>query len=256
MEFATLGAAYPGRFMAGLGHGVAGWLRQMGLEPASPLTLLRESTAAIGKLLTGAEVTESADYVDFDAVHLHHPVVEPVPVYLGVHGPASLRLSGELADGTLLGWFSSPGYVAWARDRIEEGRRRSDRTGDHELVVLCVLATSEDDARRATQDLWQWAAPLLASMTQSPQLQSSEQGRDLADFLATDAVASSTAMPPHQLFGEFAATGDLQSCAETVYRLLAAGADRVVLVPNPAGYRSTPQMLQQMRIAAPLASIA
>ena len=23
-----------------------------------------------------------------------------------------------------MGWFSSPGYVAWARERIDEGRRR------------------------------------------------------------------------------------------------------------------------------------
>ena len=37
-------------------------------------------------------------------------------------------------------------------------------------------------------------------------------------------------------------------------RLLAAGADRVVLVPNPAGFRSTTSMVEQMRTVAPLAS--
>jgi alkanesulfonate monooxygenase SsuD/methylene tetrahydromethanopterin reductase-like flavin-dependent oxidoreductase (luciferase family) len=72
-------------------------------------------------------LNRDGEYFQFDRVRLTHPPGGPVPLYLGVHGPASLPLSGELADGTLLGWFSSPGYVAWARERINEGRARGDQ---------------------------------------------------------------------------------------------------------------------------------
>ena len=243
MEFATLAEAYPSRFMAGIGHGAPGWVRQMGLQPASPLGLLRETTESVRGLLAGDELNRDGEYYQFDRIRLTHPPGGPVPLYLGVHGPASLRLSGELADGTLLGWFSSPGYVAWARERINEGRARGDQQNPHELVVLCLLSVSEHDPAAARRDMSSWASPMLAAMAGSTQLKAS--GIDLS--------ALDQGGLPDELMGEFMAAGDMTSCAATVDRLLEAGADRVVLVPNPAGYRSTPAMVGQMRTASVLA---
>ena len=40
MEIATLARLYPGRFLPGLGHGVAGWMRQIGALPRSQLVAL------------------------------------------------------------------------------------------------------------------------------------------------------------------------------------------------------------------------
>ena len=151
MELATLGCAFPGRFMAGIGHGVPAWVRQMGLQPASLLRSLREAATAIRRLLDGDEVTEDGEYFSFDRVRLLHPPTARLPLYFGVHGPRSLDLSGELVDGTLLGWFSSPDYVAWARERIDEGRRRAGRSDDHAVVALCL-------ARRSVR-WWRTAVP-------------------------------------------------------------------------------------------------
>jgi alkanesulfonate monooxygenase SsuD/methylene tetrahydromethanopterin reductase-like flavin-dependent oxidoreductase (luciferase family) len=253
MEFATLGRAYPERFMGGIGHGVPGWVRQMGLEPASPLGSLRESVGATRELLSGEEVTRDGEYFTFDRVRLDHTPQPRLPLYLGVHGPASLRLSGELADGTLLGWFSSPGYVAWARERIEEGRTRGDRTDPHQLVTLCVLSISKADGAGAARDLGRWAVPMLAQMAGSPQLTASSEGAKLAAYLARSASDGDPEELPAELLGPFVAAGDTASCAATIRRLLDAGADRVVLVPNPAGYRSTASMVAQIRVGADLA---
>ena len=41
MEITTLTNAYPGRLLTGIGHGAAGWTKQMGLYPKSPLRALR-----------------------------------------------------------------------------------------------------------------------------------------------------------------------------------------------------------------------
>ena len=51
---------------------------------------------------------------------------------------------------------------------------------------------------------------------------------------------------PLSLLRQVAAVGSADDCAATVARLLEAGADRVVLVPNPAGYRSTAEMIEQI----------
>jgi 5,10-methylenetetrahydromethanopterin reductase len=252
MEFATLAAAYPGRFMAGLGHGSPGWVRQMGLQAASPLRSLREATGAVRGLLDGAEVTNDGDYFQLSRIRLAHPAGGPVPLYMGVHGPASLRLSGELADGTLLGWFSSPAYVTWARERVDEGRTNAGRTDPHELVVLCVLAVSEDDPRDARLQVGEWARPMLASMAESPQVAVSPLRDDLATLLDGDQREPGGGLPARVL-DEFLAAGDIQMCKTMIDRLLGAGADRVVLVPNPAGLCSTESMVEQMRTAAQLA---
>jgi alkanesulfonate monooxygenase SsuD/methylene tetrahydromethanopterin reductase-like flavin-dependent oxidoreductase (luciferase family) len=250
MEFATLGGTYPGRFKAGLGHGAPGWVRQMGLQPASPLGLLRETIEGIQQLLAGAEVTREGEYFQFDQIRLSHPPETPVPVFLGVHGPASLRLSGELADGTLLGWFSSPSYVAWTRERIDEGRGRSGREDPHDLVVLCVLSISEDDGETVRRDMGRWAGRMMVSMSGSPQVVNSTVGSELADLI--ERTEPDDVVVPDAMLSEFVAAGDPASCRATVDGLLAAGADRVVLVPNPAGFRSTEDMVEQIRIAAQL----
>lgn len=253
MEFATLAGVYPGRFMAGIGHGAPGWVRQMGLQPASPLRLLRETTGAVRQLLEGEELSQDGEYFQFDRIRLFHPPDQPIPLYLGVHGPASLRLSGELADGTLLGWFSSPGYVTWARERIDEGRARVGRKDPHQLVVLCLLSISEDDPGATRRDLGRWVGPMLAGMAGSPQLEKSAAGTELSALIERKGPSTLAESPPDQLLSEFVAAGNMASCAATIDRLLEAGADRVVLVPNPAGYRSTESMVEQMQSASALA---
>ena len=78
MEFATLADAYPRRFMAGLGHGSPGWVRQMGLQVASPLRSLREVTGAVRQLLDGAEVTHNGDF--FQLTGIGYPDADVVPI--------------------------------------------------------------------------------------------------------------------------------------------------------------------------------
>ena len=251
MEFATLGRAYPGRFLGGIGHGVPGWVRQMGIEPASPMRALREAVASTRILLDGEELTEAGEYFTFNDVRLDDVPDEPVPLYLGVHGPASLRLSGELADGTLLGWFSSPGYVAWARERIDEGRRRASRGDPHQLATLCLLSLSDDDGPSAGRALSRWATPMLTQMVGSAQFTTSPEGAELRAFLESQDAEEPADIPP-DLLNRFVAAGDTASCATTIRGLLDGGADRVVLVPNPAGIRTTDEMVEQIRAAVEL----
>ena len=53
MEIATTSRLFPGRLMAGIGHGVPAWTQQMGVYPSSPLTAMREAVTAVRRLLDG-----------------------------------------------------------------------------------------------------------------------------------------------------------------------------------------------------------
>jgi alkanesulfonate monooxygenase SsuD/methylene tetrahydromethanopterin reductase-like flavin-dependent oxidoreductase (luciferase family) len=136
MELATLARLHPGRLHAGLGHGLAEWMHQVGAKPASQLTLLEEVTVAVRALLRGETVDTEGRYVRLRGVALDHPPIVVPPVSLGVRGPKSLRVSGRCADGTVLDASASPDDVATARVVIDEGRSEAGRTDDHRLTVF------------------------------------------------------------------------------------------------------------------------
>ncbi len=131
MEIATLARLYPGRFLPGLGHGVASWMRQIGAFPKSQLTALEEVTVAIRELLTGAELNPSGQYVQIDRAQLVHPPDPVPPISLGVIGPKSLALSGREADGTILSEYASPAYITWAREQIAAGQAQAGHDRGH-----------------------------------------------------------------------------------------------------------------------------
>ncbi|PWD52494.1 LLM class flavin-dependent oxidoreductase [Serinibacter arcticus] len=142
MEIATLGQLFPGRVIAGIGHGQASWMRTLGVWPSSPLTLLEETTTAVRSVLRGRPVAPGR-YVTLEHTEFTELPETIPPVLLGVRGPRSLALSGRVADGTLLAEPSPPSYVRAAARHIAA-------TGPHELITYDVAAV-DDDAERALE---------------------------------------------------------------------------------------------------------
>lgn len=136
MELAALAELHPNRLVAGIGHGVQSWMAQVGAKVESPLTLLEEVVVATRRLLAGETVTVEGRYVRMaDVALVHTPKVAP-PVVTGVVRPKSLRLSGRVADGTVLAEGVGPDGIRSALAHITEG----GGTGDHELIVFVDLA--------------------------------------------------------------------------------------------------------------------
>lgn len=142
MEIATLRRLFGERAMVGVGHGVQYWMGQVGECVASPLTLLREYATALRALLHGETVTTAGRYVNLDGVRLDWPPDPPPELLLGATGPRTLRLSGELADGTILTGGTPPEGVRAARGHIA--------VADHRVVVFLQAATGPDAAGRLT----------------------------------------------------------------------------------------------------------
>jgi alkanesulfonate monooxygenase SsuD/methylene tetrahydromethanopterin reductase-like flavin-dependent oxidoreductase (luciferase family) len=137
MELATLARTFPGRLVPALGHGVQDWMGQVGARVDSPLTLLREHTAAVRALLHGETVTVDGRYVHLDGVALDWPPASPPPLLIGAYKPRTMRLAGEVGDGAVLDVHVTPEGVAVERARLAEGRAAAGRT-DPLLVVQYV----------------------------------------------------------------------------------------------------------------------
>lgn len=145
MEVANLARVHPGRVVAGVGHGVPEWMRQVGAEPARKLARLEETILALRGLLAGDEVVMRGREVTVDGLRLVHPPAVIPPVVTGVVRPRSLELSGRVADGTLIAEGAGPAQLTDALAHIDRGRAAGDRPA-HELIVFTFLHVTDDPA--------------------------------------------------------------------------------------------------------------
>lgn len=193
MEIATVERLFPGRLIPGVGHGVLPWMGQVGARVASPLTLMREYVPALRSLLAGDEVTTSGRYVSLEAVRLDWPPAQAPAVVLAGEGPKTVRLTGQVGDGTVLPGGSDPERVARTLALALEGRADAGRDENHELIVF-VSAAFGGDAARAQ--------------------------------LAEDLLRSNGAVDPALMI-----VGDADGVAEAIEPFFAAGATSVILQP-------------------------
>lgn len=160
MEVATIARMFPGRFVAGIGHGVQFWMAQAGVKAGSPLTLLRENAVAIRRLLAGETVTVSGRYVNLDQVKLDWPPDPVPPLMIGGSGPKSIALAAELGDGNL---FTNAMTDDQVRDQIAQVIEVKKAAGlsdaDHpEIAVAEIVATGPDAEQRLEAELQIWQA--------------------------------------------------------------------------------------------------
>jgi alkanesulfonate monooxygenase SsuD/methylene tetrahydromethanopterin reductase-like flavin-dependent oxidoreductase (luciferase family) len=193
MEMATLHRLFPQRVQVGVGHGVQDWMAQVGARVESPVTLLREYVTALRALLRGGQVTVDGRYVRLDKVALDWPPATTPAVLAGATGPRSLRLCGEVADGTILTGGTTPDGVRRARRLIDEGRAAAGRSDAHPVTVYVHAATGPGADERLGAEMRRW-------------------GYDLTPDLGV--------------------AGDARAVADAVARWADAGADRVVLQPT------------------------
>lgn len=193
MEVATLARAFPGRVRIGLGHGVQEWMGQIGERVDSPMTLLREYLTCLSALLRGERVTFHGRYVNLDGVALDWPPPQVTEVLAAAMGPKTLRLSGELAGGTVLAGGTTPEGVRAALAHIRAGGELRTEPAAHSVVTYVLCATGPTAQADLAAEIRFWE------------------------------------LDPNQDVG---LAGDADEVAAGVGRWVAAGVDTVVLQPS------------------------
>jgi alkanesulfonate monooxygenase SsuD/methylene tetrahydromethanopterin reductase-like flavin-dependent oxidoreductase (luciferase family) len=208
MELGTLARLYPGRLIAGIGHGAPDWMAQAGASVRGKLALLEETIGAVRAVLHGEEVSLDGRALHLERIRLVHPPQQPPPVIAAAIGPRTLELAGRVADGTLIVEGRGPKDLPRIRALIDRGRADAAVTDrGHELIIFTHLCLGDDDeAVRAA------IAPVLA-----------EYSRMLG---APEEEVFTVSGGPHQV-------------AQRIRDLWAAGVDSVVL--RPVGERPAAQ---------------
>ena len=144
-RMATLDECADGRGVFGLGAGDRSTLANMGVDRDRPLRRVLEAMQVARRLWAGERVDHDGTFVAEDA-GLNYEAGS-IPVHVGAQGPDMLRMAAKHADGVLFNG-SHPRDVAWAAERIAEGREarpdRPDRAAEATFAVYASVSVATD----------------------------------------------------------------------------------------------------------------
>lgn len=218
----TLDAVANGRFRLGLGAGhelTVGWM--WGLEPAPPVTAMREYVTIVRQAVRAGEVNVEGS--TFTARWRYSSPRRPdLPILIGAMGPRMLELAGELGDGVLL-WMASPTYI---RERvIPHVRRGRERAGlgmdgfEVQAGLYVSITACPDQAR-------DYVRRLLAGYSRIPPYRRMLDASGFARELADRRISAAT-------IDELAGFGTEDDVRRAVERYREAGCTLPVIAPLP-----------------------
>jgi 5,10-methylenetetrahydromethanopterin reductase len=156
-ELASLCRIFPDRLIAGIGHGLQAWMRQVGASVDSPLTLLTEYQQVLRILLDGGDVDFTGRYLALEGVKLRWAPAAHVPIMIGGDGPKTVRLSARLGDGTILTAALSDAetrsHIGIVRTELREAGQ--DPT-THPVFAILLAATGHGAEERLRDERGRW----------------------------------------------------------------------------------------------------
>jgi F420-dependent oxidoreductase-like protein len=205
----TAQAASHGNFSLGLGLG-AHEPERLAFGTAWPNTVgrLREHLTVLRSIIDTGAVDFTGDQISASpAWPVRVAGGTPVPVYVAAMGPKALRVTGELADGTLP-YLAGPRTIAeFIEPTVAKAAADAGRPKPKIIAAVPVLVSDDVDAARA------FATQRLSFYETIPSYQK---------VIAREGLASTA---------DLAAIGSAESVRRQLQRYLDAGATDVVLSP-------------------------
>jgi F420-dependent oxidoreductase-like protein len=225
----TAQAATHGRYELGLALGVPALVEGgFGLPYDRPIALLREFLTALRPLLeTGSAEYRGERLTAVTPLPAAVPGAQPpVPILVATMGPQALRVTGELADGTLT-------YLAGPK-----------ALGEH--IVPAITSAAEKAGRPAPPVV----AFLAAVVTSDVDRVRDNAERRLAFYDQVPSIQRITGLDGMQRAAELAVLGDEKTVADAVRRYRDAGATEVVAtvtdLGGPEDQRRTWRLLDEL----------
>lgn len=166
-------AAGEGRFLLGLGASKI-FMKHVGEgergKRVGPATVMKESLAIVRAMLAGEAISYQGAAFSAEAPALPadtHVPRHSVPVYIGATGPVLQRMAGSCADGLLTASITTPGFVRYAREKMEEGARQVGRDPQQLDLGSVIVGSIGRDPRKAKEGAREMAAMYLANKVQN-----------------------------------------------------------------------------------------
>lgn len=148
-EFAVLDELSRGRARLGIGSGIGGQIRRLGI-PYRPVAALADAGQIVRGLLRGDAVTYRGEVFRAEGVALgFRPRRPEPPIYYASMGDKSLALCGRAAEGLIVSNMCPPGYTERAAAIVQASAAEAGRPAlDIVQYVPCVVRPDGGEARR------------------------------------------------------------------------------------------------------------
>jgi probable F420-dependent oxidoreductase len=146
MSAITVNQLAGGRFILGLGISTPNIMQNwMGVPFRKPITMMKETVAALRAIFRGEKVTMDGQMVKMNGFKLDIPFDSAPPIYLGAQGSKMLRLAGEIGDGLIVN-FVTPETLPAMLEHTRAGMRAVGKDPST-LDVACriIVALDEDE---------------------------------------------------------------------------------------------------------------
>jgi probable F420-dependent oxidoreductase len=154
-----------GRFVLGLGISTPNIMQHwMGVPFRKPVTMVRETVAALRAIFRGEKVTMHGKMINIDGFRLDAPLETTPPIYLGAQGAVMLRLAGEIGDGLITN-FITPETLPAMLDETR-GAMKAAGKDPAKLDVACRIMCAVDEDEAAVRALFKRALTAYVTVPQ------------------------------------------------------------------------------------------
>ena len=160
----TVSETAPGRAEFWIGRGFSS-VQTIGVPPAT-VREMRQCVVTLKSLLSGEEVTFKGA-----TSRMRHGDSQLPRIFIAAHGPRTIEVAGEVADGVLLQVGLHPRSVELARQHLEAGARRAGRNPADLEMVLCATTIIMDDQQEAREMARPLCVQRLVEKSHAPYLQ-------------------------------------------------------------------------------------
>ena len=161
----TVSEIAPGRAEFWIGRGFSS-VQTIGVPPAT-VREMRQCVLTLKSLLSGEDVTFNGDATS----RMRHGDAQLPRIFVAAHGPRTIEVAGEVADGVLLQVGLHPQAVELARQHLEEGASRAGRDPNDLEMVLCATTIIMDDQQEAREMARPLCVQRLVEKSHAPYLQ-------------------------------------------------------------------------------------
>jgi len=158
--FLTLDDLAPDRIICGIGAWWDPLAKNLGIDRKKPLTAMKETVLILRRLLNMERVTFDGEFIHVNDLQLdvEHGQRGPrhVPIMIGATGDKMMELAGEIADGVVLNYCTSPEQNDHALELLEKGAKKSNRSLediDRPQLIVCSVDHDHDKAIDSTRAL-------------------------------------------------------------------------------------------------------
>ncbi len=168
-------AAGPGRFILGLGASKI-FMKEIGEgekgKEVGPATVMREALDVVQAVLEGGEVKYEGKAFQAYAPPLKtdaHVLRERIPMYVAGTGAVMQKLAGShpFSDGLLTASITTPAFVRYSRQNMEEGANKAGRDPGSLDLGSVIVGSIARDSRKGKEGAREMAAMYLANKVQN-----------------------------------------------------------------------------------------